>query len=439
MMSRPATVQPLLPAELGQGRVRHARGVRAGDWVFASGCLATSPGGRFAPDLVDARLPLFGEPRHRREAEFLLARAGEVLAAGGAGFDRLVRLDQFYDDWRAVDHYQQARRATFGSYVPPSTSILVPELLVPGASMDVSMIALANGARARFEALAPAELEVPAGAGFSPVVIAGDHVFIAGFMAAWKPGDLGGIAPEAQVPPGHLWKGTRIQRESEYLIAKKLLPALAAAGASPASTVKAQIYLADISDLPAFNAVWQRHFGAAPVATLIVPTARPGFAIADAQIEINLVALREEAIGARTVIEAPRFVGMAGQPAAVRAGDLLLVSGLMAVDANGAAPGVRADTSAPYFGSGGEAQMEHILDTAEEICARAGTSLENVVRVQQFHTDLREFYPTWQVWQRRLPDRDLPFSALRVPGPLAVPACTIMLDLWIYAPAGMPA
>ena len=64
----------------------------------------------------------------------------------------------------------------------------------------------------------------------------------------------------------------------------------------------------------------------------------------------------------------------------------------------------------------------------------AGTSLEHVVRIQQFHTDLREFYPTYQVWERYLPGRPLPFSAVQVPAPLPVPGCTVLLDLWVYAP-----
>ena len=63
----------------------------------------------------------------------------------------------------------------------------------------------------------------------------------------------------------------------------------------------------------------------------------------------------------------------------------------------------------------------------------AGTSLANVVRIQQFHADLREFYPAYQVWQQHLPGQHLPYSVVEVPF-LPVPGCTVQFDLWVYAP-----
>jgi enamine deaminase RidA (YjgF/YER057c/UK114 family) len=74
-----------------------------------------------------------------------------------------------------------------------------------------------------------------------------------------------------------------------------------------------------------------------------------------------------------------------------------------------------------------------MLSQAARICAKAGTSLANVVRIQQFHTDLRGFTGAWQAWQRRLPGQHLPFSAIEVPA-LGVPGAVVMLDLWVYVP-----
>lgn len=432
---RPAPDSPehLLAMELG-GRIPYARGVRADQWLFITGSMATDDLGRLAPNLINTRLPLHGEPKCETEARLLLDRAREVLIAGKSDFRHVIRLDQFFTDWRVVEPYQVVRRESFGAYIPPSTSILEEELLLPGATMDVSMIAIRKDSQLPIEVLTPSELHVPARAGFSPIVCAGDFVFIAGFMAAWKPGDLGGIAPEARVPPGHLWKGTQIKLETEYLIERKLLPALNAAASSPRSVVKAHVYLADINDIPAFNSVWQRYFNSTPPASTIVPTSRPGFAISDATIEINLLAVKEGGAIKKEVIYCTSFAGFAGQPAAVRAGNLLLLSGLLAIDRHGPNPGVAVDPQMPYFGSSIEYQLEHIIDVAEEICSIAGTSLQNLLRLQHFHTNLNEFYPACQVWQRRFPELPLPISALRVPGPLPVPECTVMVDMWVYVP-----
>ena len=96
-------------------------------------------------------------------------------------------------------------------------------------------------------------------------------------------------------------------------------------------------------------------------------------------------------------------------------------------------PAARTDPRQPYFGSAVQLQMDYLLAQAERICRKAGTSLMNVVRAQQFHTDLADFNAAWQVWDRRLPGQFLPFSAIETPA-LGVPGAVVMLDLWVYCP-----
>ena len=425
-------VETLLPIKIGKGRIPFARGVRAGPWVFASGILAADDKGALAPEAVDGGRPLSGLPRWYREALCLYRGAEEVLAAGGTDLRHAVRSDQYFPDWRAVPFLHLARKERCGDYIAPSTSVLEPRLLIPGAGMAMEMIAVRPGAGLDVKALYPAGLDVPSTSAFAPVVTAGDYVFIAGFLAAWKPGDLGGIAPEAKVPEGHLWKGNRIQLEADYIISRKLVPALEGAGASLASVVKAQVYLADIHDVPAFNQVWARHFGNAVPATTFVQTLNPGFAIADARCEINLVAVTGNGKTASTPLKGNYPAVCDGHPLAVRAGSLLCFSGMVAADAKG--PVAAAHRGAGRSGSRIRAQMNDLLDIAEEGCKAAGTSLANVVRIQQFHTDLREFAPACRVWLSRLGGRPLPISGIQVPAPLVVPGCTVQLDLWVYVP-----
>jgi enamine deaminase RidA (YjgF/YER057c/UK114 family) len=83
-----------------------------------------------------------------------------------------------------------------------------------------------------------------------------------------------------------------------------------------------------------------------------------------------------------------------------------------------------------------KAQMRAILARAAGICERAGTSLDNVVRIQHFHTDLNELFPALEVWQEVLPGRPLPFTALGVPRHMPAPGVTVLLDLWVYIPGG---
>jgi len=426
-----AAVQALAPATYARGGIRFARGVRAGSWVFATGQLATDFSGGLAPGIADPGLPRRGRPRHEREAGFILERLAEVLHEGGANLEQVVRLDQYFTTPRAVPHYHAARHRMFAGAIPASTSVLQPRLLFPQAAMEVEAIARADGAGARPEALTPEGMEVPPAMGFSPVVRAGDFVFLAGQMA-----ERGheGLAPEARVPATHQWKGLGIKLETEYILRHKLGPALAAAGSSLANAVKAQVYLADIDDLPGFNAAWSAWFSDDPPASTVIPVAPRGFNCVDARIEINLVALTGAGTASKRSVAAGVFTVHDNQAQAIHAGDLLFLSGLMAVDANGVVPQAAVDADQPYLVDTAEAEAEHILDNAERLCRAAGTSLDNVVRIQQFHTDLRGFPAAHRAWRRRLGDRPLPFSAIEVPEPLPVPGCSVEMDLWVYAP-----
>ena len=283
------------------------------------------------------------------------------------------------------------------------------------------------------EPIFPAALDLPATSSFVPVVKAGDLVFVAGFLAAFGAGDLGGIAPEAKVPEGHLWKGNRIQLEAGYVLREKLIPALAGAGLGLENVVKASVFLWDIDDAPAFNQIWADAFGGKVPATTILPTSQPGFAITDARIEINLVATAKSN-ATRIENERGAFTVCDGYPVAVHAGDFLIFSGMVAADRGGLVASARIDDRNRYVASSIEAQMEYLIDVVEDICGQAGAGLENVVRIQQAHTDLREFLPACRVWRRRLPGVALPISAVGVPKPLIVPGCSVQIELLIYAP-----
>jgi enamine deaminase RidA (YjgF/YER057c/UK114 family) len=420
-------VQPLLPVEIAKGRILYAQGMKAGRWVFATGHLATDFEHGLAPAVLSARLPRYGKPKPQREAQLIFEHLRGVLAAGGTDFPNVVRLDQYYPTWKPVDHYHVVRRATLGDYIPPSTSVLQKGLLLPDAEIEVQMMAIVPEGSFRVTPLRPSDVTVPPTSGFTPVVTAGDYVFVAGQMAT----DATGVPEEARTSAGQLWGGTQIKRETEYIIRKRLEPALQAAKSSLASVVKAQVYMSNVDDFPGFNEVWARAFPKEPPVTTLVPT--QGFGRLDGTIEINVLAVTDGARGRRQVVKADVFTGYDNQSVAIKAGDLLFISGLMAIDENGLVPEAEVDARQPYFGSSIQAQMDRILDSASRICRAAGTSLEHAVRIQQFHTDLAEFYPAYQVWQRYLPGRPLPFSAVEVPSPMPVPGATVILDLWVYA------
>jgi enamine deaminase RidA (YjgF/YER057c/UK114 family) len=212
------------------------------------------------------------------------------------------------------------------------------------------------------------------------------------------------------------------------------MPSLALAGATLGDVVHAQVYLTDREDYSAFNEAWLRHFEKSPPTLSIIPCIDHGLAPYDGKIEINVLAAKPGSAAQKRQIDAGVATAFRGQPQAVRAGDLLIMSAAMAIDRDGLVAAAAPDARQPHFGSRAQQQAECIIGNFEKLCAAAGTSLANVVRVLQFHTDIREFYPVYQAWERKLEGRPLPFSAVEVPAPLPVPDATLMIEAWAYVP-----
>ena len=116
--------EALLPVTLQLGDVRHASGIRAGRWVFATG--------RSTMPALDDAAPRHGLSRHKLEAQHVFANFARVLEAGGADRKSAVRIDQYYTGARVVDPYHEVRREFFGGQIPASTSNLHQKFLLAG-------------------------------------------------------------------------------------------------------------------------------------------------------------------------------------------------------------------------------------------------------------------------------------------------------------------
>lgn len=423
-------VTPLGAVRIARTDIHYAPCMQAGNWVFLSGIEAVDYESGLHPAVAGtAGLPNHGLPRHRREGDVICARFKELLAQAGTSFANTVRLDQYYPTWKAVDPYHLARRAAFGDYIPPSTSVIMEGLMTARADISASLLAVLPGGGREPKRVSAPQVTAPVWSGFVPAVTSGDFIFIAGQMAR---GADGNTDPRAHVPAHSRWGGYEIRRQTEYLIREKFIPALTAAGSSLANAVKAQVYLRDIDDTAHFLDVWNSHFGARQCALTVVPT--KDFGLVPGIIEINLVAVTDGGKTKKQVIDGCIPAEMTYGAAAVRAGDLLLCSGMIAVDRKGPIAGIDADKALPYFGIAARAQMEHIVDAVKAVCAAGGTQIENVVRIHQFHADLAEFPTMHRPWQEALGGAPIPFTAIGVPASLPVPACSVIVDPWIYAP-----
>jgi enamine deaminase RidA (YjgF/YER057c/UK114 family) len=425
-----------MPVRIGRGDVYFARGMKAGRWVFTTGNMAQDFRTGLAADVLSEALPYADRPKAEKEAERVFDHIEETLADAGSDLQHVVRLDQYYPSRAAVDPYHVVRRARFKPHIPPSTSMLMERLLLDRAEMDVQTIAALPRSDLEVRHIVDQTLGVHSSSGYSPGVAAGDFVFLAGMIPTPVTGDPAryGLAEAAQPPEHYQWRGEAIELETEYVIRRKILPALEAAGSSAANVVKAQIYLTHVEDFAHFNSVWKAYFPKAPPATTLIPAPKESIGARWARVEINVVALVDSAAAKREVIATDTFTGYDSNSAAIRAADLLMLSGLMAVDRHGLVEQARIDPRQSNLQCSVEAQARYILNTAAHLCDLAGTRLDRLVRAQHFLTDIRDFYTVYRVWNEFLPGWPIPFSAVQVPSPMPVPGATLLMDLWFYAP-----
>ena len=409
--------------------ISHAYAVKAGPWIFLTGHEPFDFGKGLDPRVEGpSGFASYGAPRLRREADYVVHRMRAILKEFGTDFGHSLRIDQYYPTPRAVTAYHLTRKAEFGDYIPPSTSVIMDRCLSAGSHISMSMIATVPDKDWKIERIYPKEVPVPVGSGFVPAISCNDFVFVAGQMASGEED----LDPSVVIPKHRHWGGpSAIRRQAEFVIKSRLEPALKAAGSLLEHSVKAQAYLTSAEDIPEFIEVWNRHFQTIPCALTVVPTT--ALAQIEGVIEINLLALRGNARRKKEVLSVD-IPAMATFGPCIRVGELVLPSGLMAIDTSGYVAGAAQSDTFRGLCHSGQVQASQVFAYAENVCKAAGTTMRNVVRAQYFVTDVSEFPGIALAWLSRYGNQPHPFVCVQCPGPLPAPSAVVVADFWIYAP-----
>ncbi len=405
--------------------VNYAYAVKAGPFVFLNGHEGYDFEAGVVPAVAGAPgFPDYGRPGLRREADFIFERMGQILKSFGTDFAHSIRLDQYYMEANAVRAYHLARFAALGKYIPPSTSILTEGCFGGKSNMSTSLVAVVPDPQWEIKGVYPEGARVSTFSGYAPAVAVNDFVFTAGT----GPDEKDMLDTNPPLGPHRRWGSQLpIRRQAESAL-KRIEGTLKAAGTSLANCLKAQVHIAGEENFPDFLDVWNEHVGASPAALTLTPA--KGFASLEMILEISYILLKDDSRRKKEILRAD-IPEMASYSPAVRAGELLFSPGLLPVTRDGTVAGLAQGNHFQGLSLRSQLQANTIYDHAEAIAKAAGTSMRNVVRIDYWVSDIREFPGVALAWAGRYGKAPHPFACVVTPK-LPAPGSTVMADFWFY-------
>ena len=435
--SRSAAIESIWPgleAGVPKPLMPYSPAIRAGNWVFVAGQIASDFKTGLAPEVLAANPKLRGELYF--QGEYVLRNLANTMKAAGCDPDRdMVRLWQWFvaeqptvQDFARGDNaprisirpYLDAREELLGRAAVPCSSLGVKELLCRGTRIEVDMICRTDEHEPR---------PIQDDASIRTVGLKrGDWVFLAAENAI----DSDAVE-KSRFSKSETWTDSSVEAQTDIIL-EKLSGLAAAAGSSLDSAVKAEVYIGDPADFAAMDRAWKNWFSRRPPARVVIPYM--GMGRRGSRIEIALTLLTSDSpLEIANIEAADAPPGLGHEPQAVKAGDLLFFSTQMAFDASGGlAEGMVRNPAFPWYGSPGKAQMHHMMENVSHICAAAGTSVENIVRRVCFHSDFQWFAESIEAWASYFPDSKPASTTIRLEDPLVVPGANTLLDLIAYAP-----
>lgn len=331
--SKPAPIGPYSPA------------VKAGGLIYLSGTLAQNE----ASDLV-------GDGDVAAQTRHVIERMRDILVSAGSSLEQVVAVTVYLARPADFPVMNDAYR-TFWPKDPPTRTTVVTELLL-GADVEISMIAVPNGAERR---IIHPDGWVKSPNPYSYAIRTGDTLF------------LSGLVPRNGRDNSTVTGDIRVQTKAVMDNAAELLKA---AGMDFANVVSARVYLPDASVFQQMNEVYRSYFKVPPPAraTVKADLAGAGFAV---EMTFVASAAPREAISPGTNLSS-----------AIKAGNRLYVSGMLgntAENAGDAGPQTRETL----------ARIRKTLDAAGYTPADVVDSLvylTDLSQFQQMNTEYRAFF-----------------------------------------------
>ena len=356
-----------------------AEAVRAGDYIFTSAVLATDWRHGIAPEAtVDPRFPYFGS-EIERQTDYIMRSISRTLQAAGSGLDLVAKAHVFILDCRDFLGFDRVWNKYFRA--PPTRTTVGPAgLLIPGARIEISVIALAEDSGLKPE---PAVSNAPRPLTKKVEAMkAGDFVFTSGQLAHDA---KNGVPPEAAGAAGR----ADLAKQSTYTI-QNMTQSIGAAGASPGQVIKGQALLLDTGQSNGFQSAWSDAFADKPALSIV---GVGSLLVGGTLLEIDLTAYLGKDL------RLPSRKGPQG-PEAIGCGSLVFSGGIYPGFDTGKLP-AECVVPAPYphYSSAIRLQTEWVLKRLDTALREVGSDLAHVAKAQVFLTDLADFAVFDDVWR----------------------------------------
>ena len=241
----PAPVGPYSPA------------VKAGGFIYVSGTLAQDSAGA-----------IVGKGDIAAQTRRVVERMREILGAAGSSLDQVVAVTVYLKtatDFAAMNDVYK----TFWTASPPTRTTVITDLVLPGALVEMSMIAVPTGAE-RVVIHPDGWMKSPNP--YSYAIRSGHTLFLSGLVSR--------NGRDNSVVAGDVPTQTRTVMDNAGELLK-------AAGMSHANVVSARVYLPDTSAFQQMNEAYRSYFPSAPPARA---TVKAGLAGSQYNVEITMVA-----------------------------------------------------------------------------------------------------------------------------------------------------
>ena len=404
--------ETIVSADVPQPITHNPHAVKVGPYVFVSGLYATDFKTGI-PVKSDPLFPFAGPTDIELQTEYILRNLAGVLEASGTSLENVVKTEVCLEHPEHLHGMDRVWREFFPKDPPARTTIEVgPNLLIPGALVEVHAIAIVPEGPVRKQVIQPPDVPVPT-EHCSPAVKAGNFLFHSGLPATdFKTGIPVG---KDQDFPYYRSNG---EDQIDYVLAN-MEKCARAAGTSLQHAVKSQHYHVDRRDFHDIDRVWKRYMPVPPPRSSMQIK---GFMVPGALTTANLITLIPDARHQKEEVRYdrqfhPSARGVNFSPA-IRAGHWAFLAGQVATDFK--TPVFGAHPKMPYYGSDIELQSEYVLRNLKELLEHCGSSLEHVVDAHIYLLDIRDYRGFERVYRRMVPSSP--------PAMTVIPSTGIMFD-----------